>query len=453
MPLLTILSNPALKPLFYLVFYSICLFSLAFVTITVPAALVVRPMKPLPATLQVPVVDMSSDPRLYAVMTPGWEYVGPSNHLQRLVRNMLTSDTVLTWNAPPACRFGCSYNITYDAPVLRCVDYVPNPNELASNTSYRATFNVSESHVTLNMTFWPMSNGTHTVGDSDSSPLGTRCTFHKGSYTAAINYWGSRQYALITNYTQTSDDFIPGISLGFSNASSCPREASWVVSDPSSTSLCARVQMNTWALVEAFSSSLSGAIVTYPQPGSLGPEERAINSALMPNLDYLFSIHELYQSFDLAPWVKEIGLGESLKSLFANATLSLTRDAYTQNWTSEAQGAFIVPFANRYSYIPRTLWWGYGCAFLMVISTVLTSWRARKSLPSEETILGKILATTRDESFEQLRNQKNGIDDLLIRYEQVQKGDDHIMGFTVQEECGLRKRALDTEEIGLLERT
>lgn len=225
---------------------------------------------------------MSNDPRLYAVITSGWEYVSPSNHLQRLVRNMLTSDTVLTWNAPPACRYGCSYNMTYNAPVLRCVDYYPDPSDIiTSNTSYRANFNISGEYLMLNMTFWPMANGTRTV--NDSYPLGTHCTFHQGKYTAAISYWGSRQDASITNYTQTSDNALLGTSIGFSNSSSCPRNTSWAVSDPLAASPCARVQMNTWAVVDAFSSSLSGSIVTYSQSGSLGPEQRAVNSALMPN--------------------------------------------------------------------------------------------------------------------------------------------------------------------------
>ncbi|CAE6475816.1 unnamed protein product [Rhizoctonia solani] len=454
MPFLNILFSSARKPLSNLLVTTFSLSALAFVTITVPAALVVQPMEPLPATLQVPAVDMSNDPRLYAIMTSSWEYVGPSNHLKRLVRNMLTSDTVLTWNAPPACQYGCSYDFMYDAPVPRCVDYTPNPQEIPSNTSYRANFNISESHLMLNMTFWPMVNGTRAVGDSGLSPLGTRCTFHQGRYTAAMNYLGSRRYALITNYTQTSDDSLLGTSLGFSNSSSCPRATSWAVSDPSGTNPCARIQMNTWAVVEAFSSSLSGAIVTYSQSGSLGPEERVMNSALMPNLDYLFSIHELYQSFDLAPWAKNIGLGKALGSLFANATLSLTSDAYAQNWTAEAHSAFIAPFTNKYSYVPKTLWWGYGCAFMTVLSTIVSGWRARGSLPNEESALGKILATTSGKSFEELRDRKEGIDDMLICYEQVKKGDDSRMEFTVKsEECGLRKRSSDTEEMGLLTRT
>ncbi|KAH7325281.1 hypothetical protein B0J17DRAFT_772414 [Rhizoctonia solani] len=455
LPLVTILFSSKLKHLSNPVFYSVCLLSLAAVTITVPAALIVRPMESLPTTLQVPNVDMSVDPRLYAVITTGWEYVGPSNHLQRLVRNMFTSDQVLTWDAPQACRYGCSYNVTYYAPVLRCVDYSADANDpsLASNASYRASFNVSESHLMLNVSFWPMANGTRTVAGNSSSPSGTRCTFHNGTYTADVRYWGSQQSASITNHTQTSDDLLPGTSLGFSNSPSCRRNTSWTTSDPLDTSPCARIQMNTWAFIESFSSSLSGAIITYSQSESFGPEERAANNALMPNLDYLFSIHEFYQSFNLAPWAKEIGLGNALESLFANATLSLTKDAYNQNWTSEVHGAFVVPFANKYSYNPRTLWWGYGCAFLTVISTIMTGWGARNGLPGQETSLGRILAATGDESLEQLRNQGECVDDMVICYEEVPNGKDHIMAFTVREgRSELRSRTLDTEEIGLLER-
>ncbi|CAE6494713.1 unnamed protein product [Rhizoctonia solani] len=455
LPLVTILFSSKLKRLSNPVFYSVSLLSLAAVTITIPAALIVRPMESLPTTLQVPSVDMSADPRLYAVINSGWEYVSPSNHLQRLVRNMLMSDEVLTWDAPLACRYGCSYQVVYYAPILRCVDYSPDPKDpsLASNTSYRASFNISESHLMLNMTFWPMINGTRAVGGNSSSPSGTRCTFHNGTYSAAVHYWGTHQSTSITNYTRTSDDLLPGISTGFSDSSSCPRNTSWAASDPLGASPCARIQMNTWAFVEAFSSSLSGAIVTYSQSGSFGPEQRAANNALMPNLDYLFSIHELYQSFDLAPWAKGIGLGNALESLFANATLSLTKDAYNQNWTSEAHSAFVVPFANKYSYNPKTLWWGYGCAFLTVISTIMMGLRDRHCLPGQETSLGRILAATGDESLERLRNQRECVDDMVICYEAVPKDNDHVMVFTVPEgERELRKRTLDTEEIGLLER-
>ncbi|CAE7223830.1 unnamed protein product [Rhizoctonia solani] len=453
LPLLNILFSSKIKRLHNLIFYSVSLLSLAFVPITIPAALLVRPSKPIPTQLQVPNIDMSIDPRLYTVIISGWEYVGPSNHLQRLVRNMLTSDTVSTWNAPGGCPYGCSYEVSYYAPVLSCVDYVPNPSDLASNASYRASFNISDSFLALNMTFWPMENGTY-VGGNSSSPSGTRCTFHNGRYVAAMEYWGSQRYASIANYTRTTDDPIIGTSLGFSNSSDCPRNTSWVISDPSSTSPCARMQMNTWALTDAFATALSGTIVTHSQSGTLGPEERAVNSALMPNLDYLFSVHEIYQSFDLSPWAKQIGLGRALETLFANATLSLTRDAYIHDWKSEAQNALVVPFANKFSYNRKSFWIGYGGAFLTVLGVMLASWDIRGSLPTEETRLGRILATTRDESFEQLQDQKEGIDDLVICYESVQKDGGHVLAFTVKtEESGLRKRKLDTEEIGLLERT
>ncbi|CAE6448504.1 unnamed protein product [Rhizoctonia solani] len=455
LPALKILFSSEIKHLYTLVFWSICLFTLAFVTITVPGTLVVQPMESLPASLRVPNVDMSNDPRLYTVMTPHWEYVGPSNHLQRLVRNVLTSDAILTWNAPRACLSGCSYKVDYYAPVLRCMDYSPSSSDpgISSNTSYRANFNISDSYLTLNMTVWPMINGTHMTGSIGSSPLGSRCTFHNGFYTAAVGYWGSRHYASVTNYTRTSDDILLGTSLGLSNSSSCPRNSSWAISDPFGSNPCARIQMNTWAFVDAFSSSLSGAIVTYSQSGSLGPEERAVNNALMPNLDYLFSIQELYQSFDLAQWTKQMGLGKALESLLANATLSLTKDAYVQNWTSEAYSARVVPFANKFSYNAKTLWLGYGGAFITAFGAGFAGWAAllRKDVPDEGTSLAKILATTRDESFEQLRSRSGDIDEVSICYEGKHVGDDLIMTFTVKDGSALRRRSTETEEIGLLE--
>ncbi|KAG8686897.1 hypothetical protein FRC11_008169, partial [Ceratobasidium sp. 423] len=153
---------------------------------------------------------------------------------------------------------------------------------------------------------------------------------------------------------------------------------------------------------------------------------------------------------------KDLGLGKALEILFANATLSLTKDAYTQNWTSMAQNARVIPFAGRFSYNPTTLWWGYGSALLTALAAAMAGWGAMSGgdLPSEETNLGRILVTTGDENFDLLRNKRDGVDDMIICYERVQEGNCQMMAFTMKkEERALRKRTLDTEEIGLLERT
>lgn len=456
-PFFQILFSRAFKPLSSALFWSATLFTLAFVTITPPAALTVEPMEPIPRDLEVPYIDFSADPRLYTVISDGWRYVSPSNRLRRLVRNMVTSNNVVVWEPPVTCRFGCSYNVTYPAPVLRCADYVPDQSGsgLDSSDGYQGTFDISSNALTFNVTVWPMYNGTHTSEGSNSSLTGTRCTFHNGTYTATVHFGGSNHNAVVTNSTIISNDVLPGTSLGLTNASACPRDANWLISDPYNTPPCARVQMNTWAFIDAFASSLSGIIVIYSQTGSIGPETRFANNALMPNLDYLFSIHELSQSFDLAPWVKRQGLGSALESLFANSTLSLTKDALAQNWTALMQNAHVVPFVNRFKYNPVQLWWTYGSALLTVLGA---AWAARDSrqggdVPLEETSLSRILATTRDESFRPLEEiGENDMDEVIVRYEGAQVGNECRMAFTVVSERGQRGLS-EVEGVGLLQKT
>jgi hypothetical protein len=457
-PTLQIIFSPAIQSLHQPVYWSACLAIFALVTITPPAALVVRPMQPVSMQLRIPNIDLSADPRLYVVIGSNWEYIHPSNHIHRFMRNIVTSDNILTWDAPRACRHGCTYNTTYYAPVLRCVDYTPNPlhSELEPNETYHTRFNLSDSYLTFNMTLWPISNGKHKIGGFKTSPIGTRCTFHNGSYTAAITFGRNLQRASVTNRTIISDDLLVGTSLGFTNTSTCPRNKSWQISQPLNTPPCARIQMNTWALIDAFSHSLAGTIVIYPK--SIGPKSRYSHNALMPNLDYLFSVDELSRSFDLAPWVYQQGLGNALESLFANATLSLTRDALSQNWTSVTQEALVIPFVNRYVYEPSQLWLVYASALLATLGAGLAGYSARKSgkAPSEETSLSRILATTRDESFKRLEGMNESeIDKVVIQYDRVQVGDEHRMAFKVVSYRGSHGSSppSEVEETGLLYKT
>ncbi|CAE6469407.1 unnamed protein product [Rhizoctonia solani] len=401
---LQIMFSASIKSLHRPIFWSGCLVAYALVTLTPPAALNIRAMIPVQTQLSIPNINLSVDPRLYAVMRENWEYIRPTNRLRRFMRNRVTSNVIMGWNPPLSCTHGCSYNATYFAPGMRCVDYTPDPTNpgLHRNETYHGRFNISDNYLSFNMTLWPISNGVHQIGAYNTTPMGTRCTFHNTTYTASITFGNNIQRSKVLNRTIISDQPLVGLPLGFINSYSCPRSPTWNVSHPQSAPGCAKAQINTWAFIDAFSNSLSGSIVIYPF--SIGPGAQYPNNALMPNLDYLFAVDEDSRSFNLAPWVQNLGLGNALEYLFTNATLSLTQDALAQGWTSVTDEALVRPFVNQYVYKPSQLWLAYGSALAMTWAAALFAYMScdDASVPGNETSLSKILTTTRDRSFNRI---------------------------------------------------
>ncbi|CEL55964.1 hypothetical protein RSOLAG1IB_01977 [Rhizoctonia solani AG-1 IB] len=451
-PALQIMFSPSIGSLHRPIYWSACLVAYVLVTITPPSALVIRPMDFVQTDLRVPSVDFSADPRLYTVMNETWGFVRPTNHLRRFMRNRVTASDILDWPATRQCRYGCEYNTTYFAPGLRCVDYTPDPSgpELGQNRTYRGSFNITDNYLSLNMTVWPLTNGVHQIGAYNTTPIGTRCTFHNATYTASIEFRMNRQHSRVINQTITSDQPFVGLPLGFVNSYSCPRSPSWNPSRPKDVPNCAKAQMNSWAFIDAFSQAFSGTIVT--RPVTIGPLSQYPNNALMPNLDRLFDIDEDSKSFNLAPWVQDLGLGGALQVLFANATLSLTRDALNQNWTTVTSEARAVPFMNQYVYEPHQLWVAYGSALAITFIAGLFAYTSCEdnSVPTDESNLSRVVATTRDRSFNRIDGlSEREVDDLVIKYGESKHGG---AVFTVVSERRVHgsESTIGTEESGLL---
>ncbi|KAF8676853.1 hypothetical protein RHS04_06289 [Rhizoctonia solani] len=452
LPILQIMFSSSIRSLHRPIYWSACLVTYILVTITPPAALVVRPMNLVQTDLRVPNINFSADPRLYAVMNETWGFVRPTNHLRRFMRNRITANDILDWPATRQCRYGCEYNTTYFAPGLKCVDYTPDPSapELGRNRTYRGSFNITENYLSLNVTVWPLTNGVHRVGAYNTTPIGTRCTFHNTSYTAAVEYGMNRQYSRILNRTVLSDQTFVGLPLGFVNSYSCPRSVSWSISRLEDVPGCAKAQMNSWAFIDAFSQTISGTIVIHPL--SIGPISQYPNNALMPNLDRLFNVDEDSKSFNLAPWAQDLGLGNALEALFSNATLSLTRDAYNQNWTTVTREARAVPFANQYVYAPHQLWIAYGSALGVTFIAGLFAYLSCEddSVPSDESNLSRILTATRDRSFNRIDGlSQREVDDVVIKYGEAKHGG---MVFTVVSERRVHasESTIGSEDTGLL---
>ncbi|CAE6407152.1 unnamed protein product [Rhizoctonia solani] len=450
-PVLQIMFSTSVKSLHRPIFWSGCLIAYALVTLTPPAALNIRAMIPVQTQLRIPNIDFSVDPRRYAVMRENWEYIRPSNRIRRFMRNRVTSDNVMGWNAPDECRHGCAYNATYFAPGMRCVDYTPDPSNpgLGQNETYRGRFNISESYLSFNVTLWPISNGIHQIGAYNTTLMGTRCTFHNATYTASIKFDDNIQRSKVLSRKITSTQPIAGLPLGFINGYSCPRSPSWNISHPRTAPGCARAQINTWAFIDAFSNALSGVIAIYPF--SIGPGSQFPNNALMPNLDYLFAVDEDARSFNLSPWAQNLGLGNALESLFTNATLSLTQDALAQNWTSVTQEARVIPFVNQYVYEPHQLWLAYGSALATTLAAGLFAYLSCEddSVPSDETNLSKLLTATRDRSFNRIDGLSGReVDDVVIKY----GGDKQGALFSVVSERRVHgsESTIGVEEVGLL---
>ncbi|CAE6526867.1 unnamed protein product [Rhizoctonia solani] len=450
-PVLQIMFSASIKSLHRPIFWSGCLIAYTLVTLTPPAALNIRAMIPVQTQLRIPNINFSVDPRLYAVMRDNWEYIRPTNHLRRFMRNTVTSNDIMGWNAPPACSHGCSYNATYFAPGMRCVDYTPDPSNpgLNQNETYRGRFNISDNYLSFNMTLWPISNGVHQIGAYNTTPMGTRCTFHNATYTASVTFGNNLQRSRVLNRTIISDQPLVGLPRGFVNSYLCPRSPTWNISRPQSAPGCAKAQINTWAFLDAFSNSLSGSIVVYPF--SIGPVSQYPNNALMPNLDYLFAVDEDSRSFNLSPWVQSLGLGNALEYLFTNATLSLTQDALAQGWTSVTKEALVRPFVNQYVYEPGQLWLAYGSALAITWAAGLFAYMScdDASVPSDETSLSKILTTTRDRSFNRLDGlSEREVDEVVIKY----GGDKDGALFTVVSERRVHgsESTIAVEETGLL---
>ncbi|CAE6536947.1 unnamed protein product [Rhizoctonia solani] len=450
-PVLQIIFSPSIKSLHRPVFWSTCLIAYVLVTLTPPAALNIRAMIPIQSQLRIPSIDFSVDPRLYAVMRENWDYIRPSNRLRRFMRNRVTSNTVMGWNAPPQCSHGCSYNATYFAPGMRCVDYTPDPTNpgLNQNETYHAGFNISDSYLSFNMTLWPISNGVRQIGAYNTTPIATRCTFHNASYTAFTTFGNNLQYSKVLSRTIISDQPMAGLSRGFVNSYSCPRSPTWNISRPQSAPSCAKVQVNTWAFIDAFANALSGSIVIYPF--AIGPGSQYPNNALLPNLDYLFSVDEDSRAFNLSPWAKNLGLGNALEYLFTNATLSLTQDALVQGWTSVTDQALVRPFVNQYVYQPSQLWLAYGSALAITWAAGLFAYMScdDASVPGDETSLSKILTTTRDRSFNRINGlSEREVDEIVVKYGGGKSG----ALFTVVSERRVHgsESTIAVEEAGLL---
>jgi hypothetical protein len=208
--------------------------------------------------------------------------------------------------------------------------------------------------------------------------------------------------------------------------------------------------MNSWAFIDAFSQAFSGTIVT--RPVTIGPLSQYPNNALMPNLDRLFDIDEDSKSFNLAPWVQDLGLGGALQILFANATLSLTRDALNQNWTTVTSEARAVPFMNQYVYEPHQLWVAYGSALAITFIAGLFAYTSCEdnSVPTDESNLSRVVATTRDRSFNRIDGlSEREVDDVVIKYGESKHGG---VVFTVVSERRVHgsESTIGTEESGLL---
>ncbi|GAB1525222.1 hypothetical protein RhiTH_008379 [Rhizoctonia solani] len=172
----------------------------------------------------------------------------------------------------------------------------------------------------------------------------------------------------------------------------------------------------------------------------------------MPNLDRLFNVDEDSKSFNLAPWAQDLGLGNALEALFSNATLSLTRDAYNQNWTTVTREARAVPFANQYVYAPHQLWIAYGSALGVTFIAGLFAYLSCEddSVPSDESNLSRILTATRDRSFNRIDGlSQREVDDVVIKYGEAKHGG---MVFTVVSERRVHasESTIGSEDTGLL---
>ncbi|KZV77277.1 hypothetical protein PENSPDRAFT_679461 [Peniophora sp. CONT] len=173
LPSISILPSTLLNGrVLYTIVLAAVLKGLALVGIFAPNALSVVPASPVDSSLRVPVPALDRIPATTssyflqsssqcddpAHCDPIYIYVNPSSKFQGLARGVLNGGVIFPWDPPSGCGRGCSYDIDYWGPALKCTD-VPQSSIDVFNTNYTA-FGLNDAVATVDPGIH-VSNATH----------------------------------------------------------------------------------------------------------------------------------------------------------------------------------------------------------------------------------------------------------------------------------------------------
>jgi hypothetical protein len=320
-------------------------------------------------------------------------YIQPSAYWNGLVQNVMMSNSPISITAPDDCFPGCSYNVQYSAPVLKCQDLSP-PNITTSSDTilYNGTSSLWNSVGIVNalpaLTEDP-SNHTYTIHiewqsyaatNTSNGIQGVECQFFDGQYNTSIFYDGNVGLAPIANSTVISRT-TPLVGPMANDPGCSPT--------PDLNQPCWIMATNYRATVEAFAQLLVGEINvedggTFSFVGSPG---------MLPlfNISTMITPSRPTWTFDLEP---NLNLSSTLENMFSNVAASL------MSARNDTQNVSVTFFGNTvWEYDLNLIWAIYGPTLLVFgLFAAHGLWCIMQDGTVESTFMN-FLVSTRGEDF------------------------------------------------------
>lgn len=352
-PAISLIFSPWIRWLSFTMVLVLCIHGLEAVTAIAPQSLKVVPRNSSYNKTQVPTLDLSSGTMESADLYSGG-YIRPSALWDSVVQDTMISRTQVPLPQPKSCSDnGCKYNITYNAPALKCralaaqelnitaadvtntaptlyqgtsslwtlTQPAPEPNTLPSNQLPYITSNLPTSNTTLatqidnmNYTFnlqWQTYLRSNDEVTWTAGPVqGIECQFFDGVYTASIMFNGTNQTA--TTALQSKSNPLVGPNA-YQN-SSCTLD---LMTLPQPNTPCWNTAVNYRATAESFSELLVG-LVRYDDAGRIAVYRSAYMIPFL-NISTKITSDKWRWSFNIS----EPDLGSTLQGLLGNVTLAM----------------------------------------------------------------------------------------------------------------------------------